>query len=171
MRPPEYQFPIDPKRVRRLILRVGLVILLLIALFQSISFYVESLWFDSLGYESVFWYRLRAEALTFLVFAAASAGLLCLLFRLLMREKSGGRRVQFGREVLIVPSLDSLKGLALPIAILLGVFFGLSYSLDWNKYAMFFNRPPSGGVADPIFGRPLTFYFFNLPLLESLSGW
>ena len=84
MRPPEYQNPIDPLAARAFIVRLAVIVLLLIASFQSISFYVESLWFDSLGFEAVFWYRLRAQALVFLVFGAASALILWVLFRAVM---------------------------------------------------------------------------------------
>ena len=62
MRPPEYQRPFDVRFARRFFLRFGVVVIALIAAFQSISFYVESLWFASLGFEPVYWYRLKAEA-------------------------------------------------------------------------------------------------------------
>jgi uncharacterized membrane protein (UPF0182 family) len=45
---------------------------------------VDSLWFESLGFESVFWYRLTAQGLVFLLFGAASAAALYVLFRLAM---------------------------------------------------------------------------------------
>src|SRR5262245_35398738 len=171
MRPPEYHFPIDSRRVRRAILRFGIFILAIIALFQSISFYVDGIWFESLGYGSVFWYRLRAEALVFLGFAIASAVVLWCLFRFLVKEDSGHHRLRIGGEWVIVPSTSSLRGLSLPIAIILGILFGLTYSTNWNTFALFFNRPPAGELSDPVFGRPLSFYFFSLPVLESIAGW
>src|SRR5262245_32424323 len=136
MRPPDYHFPIDTKRVRRAILRFGIIILAIIALFQSISFYVDGIWFESLGYGSVFWYRLTAEALVFLGFAIASAVVLWCLFRFLMKEDSGHRRLRIGGEWVIVPSTSSLRGLSLPIAIILGILFGLTYSTNWNTFAL-----------------------------------
>src|SRR5689334_1492544 len=98
MRPPEYRLPIDPRRIRRVILRLVLAIVLLVAAFESISFYVESLWFESLGYSSVFWYRLRLEGQVFLFFSAASALLLWALFRLAMPARSYVRRMEIGGE-------------------------------------------------------------------------
>ena len=167
MRPPEYRLPIDTRRIRRFILRLVIFVVLIVAAFESISFYVESLWFDSLGYVSVFWYRLRLEGLVFLVFASASSFLLWVLFRLAMPATSSTRRLEIGGEAIILPSAESLKGLASPIAIVLGVFFGLSFSVDWNDYALFLNRPSPSGVSDPILGHPLSFYFFTLPVMES----
>src|SRR5213592_539085 len=110
MRPPEYSLPIDPRRIRRFIVRLVIVVVVLVAAFQSLSFYVDGLWFDSLGYASVFWYRLRVEALVFLISAAASGFLLWLLFRLVMPAPGYARRFDIGGEKLVLPSSESLKG-------------------------------------------------------------
>ena len=32
-------------------------------------------------------------------------------------------------------------------------------------------RTPTGGITDPVFGRPLGFYLFSLPVWQSVSGW
>src|SRR5215831_16638690 len=162
---PDYQLPpIDPRRIRRYILGLGLIIVFLLAAFESISFYVESLWFDSVGYSPVFWYRLRAEGAVFLIFAAATTLLLWLLFRLVMPPQSPVRRMRIGNEVIVVPSADSLRALVLPIAIVLGILFGLSFASDWNQYALLFNRAGGTDVVDPILGRSLSFYLFVLPV-------
>ena len=92
MRPPEYQRPFDVRSARRFFLRLAIVVVILLAAFQSISFYVDSLWFASLGFEPVYWYRLRAEATVFLAFAVASALVLWLLFRLVMPPAGYSRR-------------------------------------------------------------------------------
>src|SRR5437667_712317 len=126
MRPPEYPRPFDVRFARRFFVRFGVVVIALIAAFQSISFYVESLWFASLGFEPVYWYRLRAEATMFLTFAVASALLLWLLFRLVMPPAGHSRRpfLQFGQEAIMIPTAEHLKRLASPVAIGIGLFFG-----------------------------------------------
>ena len=173
MRPPEYQQPFDLRSARRFVLRLGIVVILLLAAFQSISFYVESLWFGSLGFEPVYWYRLQAQTAVFFVFAVATAAILWVLFRLVMPTAGYARRpfIQFGQEAIVIPTTETLKSLTLPAAIIIGVFFGLSFSADWNIFTLFINRVPSSSISDPIFGRPLSFYLFNLPVLESISGW
>ena len=65
MRPPQYQLPFDFRPARSFLVRLAIIIVFLIAAFQSISFYVESLWFGSLGFEPVYWYRLQAQAAVF----------------------------------------------------------------------------------------------------------
>jgi len=173
MRPPEYQNPFDLRSARRFLLRLGIVVILLIAAFQSISFYVESLWFGSLGFEPVYWYRLEAQTAVFFAFASATAAVLWILFRFVMPTAEHGRRpfIQFGQEAIVIPTTETLKSLALPVAIIIGVFFGLSFSSDWNIFTLFINRVPAPSISDPIFGRPLSFYLFTLPVLESISGW
>src|SRR5436190_16671653 len=81
MRPLEYRTPIEPGAVRRFVLRVVLVIVVLIALFQAISIYTEKLWFESVGYSSVYWYQLRAQGMTFLAFGIGTGLFLWLIFQ------------------------------------------------------------------------------------------
>src|SRR5437867_3688842 len=173
MRSSDYHRPLDSRAMRRFALRVVIVVVILAAAFQSISFYVESLWFESLGFQSVYWYRLQAQGIVFLTFAVASALLLYFFFRLVTPAGEYARRpfVEIAGEAIVIPPPESLKRLAKPVAIILGVFFGLSFSADWSTYALFVNRVPTSSVSDPIFGRQLSFYLFSLPVLEGVVGW
>src|SRR5438876_3503031 len=173
MRPPQYQVPFDFRPVRSFLVRLAIIIVFLIAAFQSISFYVESLWFGSLGFEPVYWYRLQAQAAVFLGVAVTTTIVLWPLFRLVMPAGGYSRRpfIQFGQEAIVIPTTETLKRLTLPAAVILGVFFGLSFSSDWNTFTLFINSAPTTSIVDPIFGRPLSFYLFTLPVLESISGW
>ncbi len=173
MRPPQYQNPFDLRPARSFLIRVGILVVLLIAAFQSISFYVESLWFGSLGFEAVYWYRLQAQAIVFVAFTAGSAFFLWLVFQAVMPQPGYSRRpfIQFGQEAIAIPTAETLKRLIVPAASLLGVFFGLAYSADWNIFTLFLNRAPVSSISDPIFGRPVSFYLFTLPVLESISDW
>src|SRR5690349_17823835 len=120
MRPPQYQQPFDWRPARSFLLRVGILVILLIAAVQSISFYVESLWFGSLGFESVYWYRLEAQSIVFFAFAIATAAILWVVFRLVMPAPGYSRRpfIQFGQEAIAIPTSETLKRLALPAAVL-----------------------------------------------------
>jgi uncharacterized membrane protein (UPF0182 family) len=173
MRPPRYLPPRDFRARRGLVGRLVILLLLLIAAFQSISFYVESLWYASLGFESVYWYRLRAQFLVFLAVALVTALVLWIIFRLVAPPPGYTRRpfLQFGQEAIAIPTADTLKRFALPVATVIGIFFGLAFSSDWTTFTLFLNRTPTPAIADPIFGRPPSFYLFTLPLLESVAGW
>jgi hypothetical protein len=173
MRPPNYHPPIDPKAVRSLALRLVVIVFLLAAAIQSISFYVDSLWFESLGFEPVYWYRLKAQGLVFLAFGAISAIVLYVLFRLVTPSAGYARRpfLEIGGEAIVIPTVDTIKRLALPVAVVFGFFFGLTFSSDWNTYTLFVNRVSAASVSDPIFGQPISFYLFTLPVLENVVTW
>src|SRR5436190_24195910 len=64
---PSYK-PYHTRPTRSFVISLLIAIALVVAAFQSIGFYVESLWFGSLGFESVFWYRIKAQSFTFLAF-------------------------------------------------------------------------------------------------------
>src|SRR5213595_2242675 len=110
MRPPRYLPPRDFRATRGLVGRLVVLIVLVIAAFQSISFYVESLWYDSLGFQSVYWYRLRAQFMVFIVVATVTALLLWVIFRLVTPPPGFTRRplLQLGQEVITIPTSDSL---------------------------------------------------------------
>ena len=173
MRPPDYHSAPDLRSARGLLVRLGIVIFVLIAALQSVSFYVESLWYGSLGFASVYWYRLRAQSLLFLAVTLVTAFALWLIFRLVTPPAGHTRRpfLQFGQEAILIPTRDTLKRAALPVAVVAGIFFGISFSSDWSTYAAFVNRTATPAISDPVFGRSLSFYLFTLPVLESAAGW
>jgi uncharacterized protein len=174
MRPPNHlPFPSpDFTASRRFIFRILFIIFLLIAVFQSLNFYIESLWFGSLGFESIYWYTLKAQSLVFFVYSGVSIIALWLLFRLVTPGSSQIRRsfVEFAGEKLTIPPSADIKVLIKPASIILGIFVGLSFSGDWRKYVLFLNSAASG-VQDPILGKPLSFYLFTLPVWESVAAW
>src|SRR5256712_11852044 len=118
MRPPRYLPPRDFRATRGLVGRLVILIVLVIAAFQSISFYVESLWYGSLGFESVYWYRLKAQSAVFVAVAAVSAIVLWLIFRIVTPPPSYSRRpfLQFGNEAIVIPTTETLKKIGLPAA-------------------------------------------------------
>src|SRR5215813_6787309 len=114
MRPPKYLPPRDFRATRGLVGRLVILVLLLIGAFQSISFYVESLWYGSLGFESVYWYRLRAQFLVFLGAGALTTAALWTIFRVAAPPAGYARRpfLRFGDETITIPTSETLRGLA-----------------------------------------------------------
>ena len=55
-----------------LVFRLFGILLVLIAANVAVGIYVEDLWFDSLGYSSVYWYRLQMQAGAFVVFGGVT---------------------------------------------------------------------------------------------------
>src|SRR5579883_2302423 len=101
MRPPDYHSnPPDLRSARTFVIRLAIALAVLFAAFQSISFYVESLWYSSLGFASIYWYRIRAQSTLFLGVSIVSALVLWLIFRLVTPPSGHARRpfLQFGQE-------------------------------------------------------------------------
>jgi uncharacterized protein len=148
----------------------GLILLLLIG--QLADLYVEDLWYLSVGYQSVFWYRLSIQGLAFLVFGLATAAVLALVFRYIVPTHGESRSViELGGEALVLPDVAVFRRTWLVAASLLGLFFGMGASAAWTDYALWLNRPGPTGIADPVLGRDLSFYFFDLPVLDRLVFW
>src|SRR4029453_4567349 len=110
----------DFRSARSLVLRLAILIILLIAALQSISFYVESLWYGSLGFESVYWYRLRTQSLVFLAFGSVTAIALWAIFRLVTPPPGYTRRpfLQFGQEAIVIPTKETFTKLTKPVRII-----------------------------------------------------
>lgn len=158
----------------RTIALLGFIVVGLLALFQSISFYVDALWFESLGFESVYWYRIQAQGIVFLVSAAASTLMIRALLWMVAPPSNAEWNplvIQLGRETVAFPANLTIKRLAWPISLVIGVMMGLSFSSNWTSYALYLNQPETPGMTDPIFGAPLSFYFFTLPVLEAVAVW
>ena len=73
-----------PRRTRRWI-ALAVVLLLFFALTRVGSVYIETLWFGSLGYSSVYWTAFKYGWVVFVVFALATVLLLRVAFFLLER--------------------------------------------------------------------------------------
>lgn len=173
MRPPTHDPTPDFRAARGLLFRLGAIIVFVIAALQSISIYVETLWYDSLGFQSVYWTRFRTQSVVFLGAAVLTALLLRILFRLVTPPPGISRRpfLQIGQEAIVLPTPTTLKAVAWPAAIILGLLFGATLSSNWTTFALFLNAERTAGTVDPIFGRPLSFYLFTLPVLEIAAGW
>lgn len=163
----------DPRLSGSFILKLVVLVVLVIASFQSISYYVENLWFDSLGFQSVYWYGIKARALLFLAFFAATTAILWIMFRLVTPTTRGPKRaiMELNGQPVYLPGLETVHALIRPAAILIGAFLGLAFSSQWMTFALYLNRTGGDAVVDPIFGKSISFYFFTMPVLSSVAGW
>ncbi len=127
----------------------------------------------SLGFESVYWYQLRAQSVAFAAFFFATSIVLWVMFRLVIPSSKGPRRplLEISGQTIFLPGLDNVRSLARPVSVLIGVFLGLVFSSEWMTFALYLNRPAADAVADPIFGHSVSFYLFTLPMLDVVGGW
>jgi uncharacterized protein len=160
-------------RGRRWVL-VAAALLVLFALTRAGSVYIETLWFGSLGYSSVYWTTFEYGWAVFAVFALATVIALRVAFLLLERGFAvttlAPRRVVVNNEQVYVRPARVLKPAAWVVSLLLGLIYGAGMSESWQTFALWLNRPRTSG-ADPVFGKTLGFYLFTLPALDSLTSW
>jgi uncharacterized membrane protein (UPF0182 family) len=163
------------RRKRKRWLLILILLALIFALTRAASVYVETLWFGSLGYESVYWTTFGYEWVVFGVFALATTvilrGVFWLLERAFVVSALAPRRIVLNdQQPLDVKPERLLKPLAWVVALLFGLVYGLSMSASWQTFALWLNAPPTAEV-DPVFGQRLGFYLFTLPAAAALSSW
>src|SRR5436190_12519285 len=155
----------------RLALIVVAVVLILGA-GTTLSYYVDALWFSSLGYSEVFWRTLNFQAYAFLGFALLTFLALYGAFLLFKPESlsASSNTIIINGQPVQLPMEPALRIIALVAASGIALITGSGMMAEWPTLALAWYGGP-GGAPDPIFGRPLNFYLFTLPALDLISGW
>ena len=161
--PPSRQAP--PRRSRALLITAVVVIVAIFGLTGFSSIYTDRLWYQSVGFGSVFSTLLWTRIGLFLVFGAVLGGIVALniylayrfrpLFRPNSREQTNLDRY---RDVITPIRVWVVLGVALVV----GAFAGASGMSNWRTYLMWRNGQ-SFGQDDPYFNRDIGFYVFDLP--------
>ncbi|MGB7217912.1 MAG: UPF0182 family protein [Vicinamibacterales bacterium] len=147
---------------------------------QTLSYYVDTLWFDSLGYSAVFWRTLNLQAAAFLFFAIVTFLVLYGSYVVLKPARLGeiaGGRILINGQPLQLPVEPVLRLIALVGSLGIATITGLGMMAQWSTLALYWYggsaaAPDSAtSLVDPIFGRPLSFYLFNLPAWQLTSSW
>lgn len=151
--------------------KFGILAIILLALFiclpQIAHFSTDYLWFSELGYQSVFIKFTFAKFIVgFVVFLLV---FLLSYFTLQMTTKYQPEVQVENDTVINVPGKKSGKRmLTLLPSLLLGLLAGwLSATALWQNILLFLQQTPAN-VTDPVFHRDISFYFFNLSLLETI---
>jgi len=166
-----------PSRLPRFVLLLLLVVLLVVSVTASLSYYVDALWFGSLGYGGVFRKVLALQWMTFAAFFAATFLILYGWFLLLRRsyklDAFGGSVIFVGGQALRLPVERILRLIVLVAALFIAGIAGTSMMSAWQTFALYWHAPPGSpdGMVDPIFGRGLNFYLFSLPAWQLMAGW
>ncbi len=148
---------------------LGVVLLFLLLSSTIAYYYTEILWFDELGFLSVFATRAFARAAlglaTGLVFGLFLWGNLRFVRSSVMQLWSQVEEAGFGGWVR--PRI--IDRISLVVSVIFGLLAGISFSTEWELILRFMNRVPFG-ILDPIFGRDVGFYIFSLPVYQLLFG-
>jgi uncharacterized membrane protein (UPF0182 family) len=168
--------PQPPLRRRRVLLILAVAIGIIFSCRVAFSYYVDSLWFGSLGYRDVFW---KTQGLQWVVFAAFAVITFAILYgsflalkRAYFTDLLSSQTIFIGGQPVKLP-VDSIVRVVAPLAsFAIAMGAGAVMMAEWLPLALYWHTPPSvGGTLDPIFGKPLNFYLFTLPAWQLISGW
>src|SRR6266853_4159376 len=166
-----------PRRHRRLFFLV--LAILTIVIFSSrtaLSYYVDAVWFSSLGYGDVFRKTLTLQWAVFAAFFAVTFlflyGWFLALRRAYQSDLPDDYWIVIGGQPLKLPVARILHLLGLVVSLLIAVVTGASMMTEWPTFALYwYATRATGGAVDPIFGKPINFYLFTLPAWQFVTGW
>ncbi len=173
---PIIDFRKPPSRSRRFILLlVAIILLFLFGSSTALSYYVDSNWFASLGYGSIFWKNLGLGWIAFGVFFVATFLLLygwfLVLWQMHQSDLPHDRSFFVGRQQLSLPLRRALRWLGFVVSLVIALISGAAMMTEWPTFALFWAAPRTSASVDPVFARPLNFYLFALPAWQLIAGW
>ena len=168
--------PRSPRLGRKLIVFLIVIAAILFAAKTALSYWVDLLWFRSLGYADVFWTTWRIEWGVFALFAVATFVILYGAFLALKRASQASlpsaRQIILGGQPVNLSIEPVLRIVGIVGSLAVAALTGTAMMAEWPTLALFWYAPhASGSIADPIFGRPLNFFLFTLPAWQLILGW
>ena len=176
MRPPMQPPQRPTRRLSRLLIILAVLGLVSFSGRMWLSYYVDALWFASLGYAQVFWKTLTLQSTVFLSFAASTFLILYGTFLALKRTHFAilpdSYTIFIAGQALRLPVWPVLRLLVVAGSVVIAVATGAVMMAEWPTLALYWYAPrTNAGVVDPIFGKPPSFYLFTLPAWQLISGW
>ena len=165
-----------PRRNRGLLLILAVLAAILFGGGTALSYYVERLWFDSLGYVDVFWTTLNLQAAVFSAFAVVTFLILYGAYVAFKPPRLGeltGVPILINGQPIKLPVEPVLRLIALGGSLAIAFVTGAGMMANWETLALYwYSRSDQvASLADPIFARPVTFYLFTLPAWLMITGW
>ena len=165
-----------PRRRPRIFLPVlAILVVILFSSRTALSYYVDALWFDSLGYRDVFRKTISLQWAVFAAFFAATFlflyGWFLALRRAYRSDLPDDHLMIVGGQPLKLPVKRILRLLGLVVSLVVALITGSSVMMDWPTFALFWYAPRTTGAVDPIFGKSINFYLFTLPAWQLITGW
>jgi len=165
------------KRTSKWVIIAVLIIVALWAGPRLVRFYTDWLWFGEVGYLGVFWRGFWAKIIMSLIVGMVFFGILavnCLLAvrmatRAVWYDAETRSRLQIAYEWERI--LERwLLSFALVLCFLIAYAVGKQAGSHWFTALLAFH-PTSFGKLDPVFGHDLSFYVFQLPLVQMAQSY
>ena len=161
---------------RRLLLLIALAFGIFLTARIALSYWVDLLWFQSLGFGSVYWKTIGLQATSFAVFAVVTFLFLYGAFAAIRRSHQDDlpnfHSIVIAGQPISLSVQPVLRVISLCISIVFAGVTGFALMAQWPTLALFWYAPHATGAgADPIFGRPLNFFLFTLPAWQLIDNW
>ena len=146
-----------------------LVVLLILGFLAVAAVSAEVLWYRQIGYLPVLTTQWIAAAVMFLIGFVGMAVPLFFAIDIAYRKRPVYARLtaQLDRYQELFEPLRRLVKWALPSVF--GLFAGISTATQWQRALLWVNSEPTG-EKDPQFGFDVSFYLFDLPMLQGIVG-
>jgi uncharacterized membrane protein (UPF0182 family) len=137
----------------------------------TVAFYTDWLWFGETGYQAVYGRTLYTQSLLVGVTTLFAMAVLVATLRVALGNLAHREVVMMSPDGPVSFNLDRrrLQGPATGLAAVFALFFGMRAAADWQLWLMAWHAQPFGKT-DPILGKDVGFYVFQLPLLEAVHG-
>ncbi len=126
---------------------IGLIALILVFIPTLIGLYTDFLWFESIGFETIFTVSLFTKIKLFAI-AAIFVFLFTTINLWISKKINKENLIPFKFKILITS--------------IIAFFGGLAFSNNWFNILQYINQVPFG-LKDPIFTKEVSFYIFSLP--------
>jgi uncharacterized membrane protein (UPF0182 family) len=148
---------------------IGAFVIVAVGLPAAVTFYIDWLWFGETGYQDVFLRKITAQGALGAAAAVVTFAVLLLNLRLAIRTLAPRLLVVNTREGPITIAIDRRRAqlLGTAAAAVLALLVGIVCSTQWQQWLLFRHGQPFGET-DPVLGRDVGFYVFQLPFLEVL---
>src|SRR3984957_16386896 len=153
---------------RKIIFLAALFLVVFVCGRIGLSYWVDLLWFRSLGYGEVFWKSIGLQIAAFVVFAGTTFLILYGAFSAIRRSHEAdlptAHAIVIAGQPISLSIQPALRVISLCISVVIACVTGFGLMADWPILALFWYAPhATGSVADQIFGKPLNFFLFTLP--------
>jgi uncharacterized membrane protein (UPF0182 family) len=172
---PKLTSPPQRRNRRGLFFLIAIIAVVVFGSRSAISFWVDLLWFRSLGYGEVFWKTRGLEWGIFAGFFALTFLLLVGIFSALKHahkdDLPSDHTIFISGQPITLSLKPVLRVVSIGGSLVIALITGGAMAAEWQTLALWWYAPQGAGVADPIFGRPLGFYLFTLPAWQLILGW
>ncbi|MDQ5985701.1 MAG: hypothetical protein CSYNP_01417 [Syntrophus sp. SKADARSKE-3] len=157
---------------KKQIVTVAVIFFALMLSWQFIMLVADLLWFEEVGYKTVFSVSLTAQFQSAAIFSLVF--FLIIYINLFLAARLSSKEESYIRDNVInisFPRLDDsrLNRLILVTALIMGVVGGLYGTSRWESLLRFIHGVPFQ-LADPLFNHDIAFYVFHIPFIKQLYG-